>query len=301
MNNQAILIAGGSGLIGSALIDSLRGDGIDVRQLVRRQARSADEIEWNPGQTPLDPGVLEDVTAIINLSGASIGRLPWTKSYERTLSASRIGPTKTLATAVKEFGHGAPAFISASAVGYYGDRPGHILTEADAAGQTFLAQLCDEWEHEALAASDTTSVVLLRTAPILHPKGVLKPMIMLTRFGLGGPLGKGEQIWPWISLTDEVRAIRHILETDLKGPVNLAGPVAASANQIGRTLAEIMHRPYLLPAPAWALRLGIGRDAADGLLLSDANVVPDKLLGSGFHFEHRTQEEAISAAMASEG
>ncbi|MCO5226614.1 MAG: TIGR01777 family oxidoreductase [Thermomicrobiales bacterium] len=301
MNNQTILIAGGSGLIGSALIDSLRGDGIHVRQLVRRQVRSENEIEWNPGQTPLDPGVLEDVTAIINLSGASIGRLPWTKSYKRTLSASRIGPTKTLATAVKEFGHGAPTFISASAVGYYGNRPGHILTEADNAGQTFLAQLCDEWEREALAAKDATRVTLLRTAPILHPKGVLKPMIMLTRFGLGGPLGKGEQIWPWISLTDEVRAIRHILETDLEGPVNLAGPVAASANQIGSTLAKIMHKPYLLPAPAWALRLGIGRDAADGLLLSDANVVPDKLLGSGFQFEHRTQEEAISAAMVPEG
>jgi len=292
-----IVVSGGSGLIGRALIASLRGDGIRVVQLVRRPARSDDEVEWLTGNGPLDPARLDGAAAVVNLNGASIGRLPWTPRYRETLRESRIRPTRVLAEAIDALGPGAPAFVSASAVGFYGDRPGEALTERDGAGSTFLAGLCADWEREALHADSSARVALIRTAPLLHPEGVLKPMIGLTRWGVSGPLGGGRQMWPWISLADEVRGIRHVIEAGLSGPVNLSGPTPASANGIGRALARAMHRPYLLPVPRWALRLGIGRDAADSLLLADATVSPSALLESGFRFRHATAEAAIASAL----
>lgn len=297
MNDERVVVSGGSGLIGSELIRALRAEGRRAVQLVRGPARTSDEIEWHPDGTPLDPAALAGAAAVVNLNGASIGRLPWTRGYRETLRESRILPTRTLATAIQELGSAAPKLVSASAVGVYGTRPGEALTEASGTGTTFLAELCADWEQEALDAGAAARVALLRTAPLLHPCGVLKPMIRLTRWGLGGPLGGGSQIWPWISLDDEVRAIRHVIDRDLTGPVNLAGPTPASANDIGRALARELHRPFALPAPAWALRLGLGRDAAESLLLADAAVAPAALTATGFRFEHPTASEAIAAAM----
>lgn len=297
MNEPRVIISGASGLIGRALADSFAADGIPVVRLVRRPARSGDEVEWRPGSAPLDPAVLEGARAVVSLNGASIGRLPWTARRKRELLASRIEPTRTIARAIRQLGGGAPQFVSASAVGIYGSAPGARLTEQSPAGRTFLAELTAQWERTALEAGPDARVALLRTAPLLHPDGVLKPMIALTRFGLGGPLGGGRQIWPWISLQDEVAAIRHVIAAELTGPVNLSGPETASANDIGRALAAALHRPFLLPAPAWALRLGLGRDAADSLLLADAAVHPEALERSGFAFAHRTAAEAIDAAI----
>lgn len=296
MNDSRIVICGASGLIGGALTRSLRADGTRVVHLVRRPARGADEVEWLSG-SPLDPDVLAGAAAVVNLNGASIGRLPWGASYRDTLRRSRLEPTAVLADALLALGTAAPALLSASAVGYYGNQPGARLDEAGAPGETFLAEICVEWEREAMRAADATRVALLRTAPILHPDAVLKPMIALTRVGLGGPLGSGRQVWPWISLEDEVRAIRHVIDSDLHGPVNLTGPHRATAGGIGRTLASLMHRPYLIPAPAWALRLGLGRAAADSLLLADADAVPDALTGSGFEFRHPTAPAALAAVL----
>lgn len=297
MSAGRIVVSGASGLIGSALVRSLRADGIEVVRLVRRPPRGADEIEWRPGSEPLDPRAITGARAVVGLNGASIGRLPWTRRYRELLRASRIGPTRTLATAMRELGSEAPAFVSASAVGIYGDRPGERLTEASSPGGTFLARLSADWEEAALAAGPPARVSLLRTAPILHPDGVLKPLIALTRIGAGGPLGTGRQVWPWISLDDEVRAIRHVIDRGVPGPVNLTGPEPATAGEIGRELARRLRRPYLLPAPRWALRLGLGRDAADSLLLADARVEPRALLDSGFAFAHPTAESAIAAAL----
>ncbi|WP_336645561.1 TIGR01777 family oxidoreductase [Microbacterium sp. USHLN186] len=296
MSASRVVISGASGLIGGALTQSLRADGIRVVHLVRRPPRGADEIEWLTG-APLDPEVLAGATAVINLNGASIGRLPWGRQYQQTLLRSRIEPTAVLADALIALGTSAPALLSASAVGYYGDRPGESLDESSSPGRTFLAEVCVRWEAEARRAADATRVVLLRTAPLLHPDAVLKPMIALTRLGLGGPLGSGRQVWPWISLDDEVRAIRRLIDSDIAGPVNLAGPTRATANEIGRTLAARLHRPYLLPAPAWALRLVLGHPAADSLLLSDADVTPRTLTSSGFSFAQPTAEAAIAAAV----
>lgn len=292
---RRVVVAGSSGLIGRALVDSLRADGVDVVRLVRRPARHDDERAWDGER--LEPAVLAGADAVVGLNGASIGRLPWTARYRDVLRDSRIAPTRALARAVRRLGHDAPAFVSASAVGFYGSAPGVDLTETAPRGDTYLARLCGEWEDAARGAGDAAPVALLRTAPVVHPEGVLRPMIRLTRLGLSGPIGRGTQSWPWIALDDEVRAVRHVLRHRLDGPVNLAGPTRATANDLGFALAMRMNRPYLLRAPAWGLSLALGRDAAASLLLSDARVVPGVLTGSGFVFRHPTVEEAVADAV----
>lgn len=293
---RRIVISGASGLIGSALTAALRADGIDVSTLVRRAPQAEGEVEWAPGDAALDPDVLAGAEAVVALGGASVGRLPWTRRYRRQLVESRLDATNTLTTALRALRTDAPAFVSASAVGYYGSAPGEVLTEHSGPGSTFLADLTVRWETAARRAEDHTRVALLRTAPVIHRRGVLRPMITLTKLGVAGPLGTGTQIWPWISLEDEVRGIRHVLDEKLAGPVNLAGPTRASANEIGRALAQRMHRPFWLPAPRWALRLALG-DAAESLLLPDADVRPEVLEQSGFRFTHRTAAEAVAAAV----
>lgn len=294
---RRIVISGGSGLIGSALSESLRADGVTVTALVRRPPRHANERQWAPGERDLDPDVLAGADAVVALGGASVGRLPWTRRYRAELVGSRRRSTRTIATAVRALGADAPAFVSASAVGYYGSTPGRVLTEQSPAGDTFLAKLCVAWEEEARRAGEDARIALLRTAPVIHRQGVLAPLIRLTAFGVAGPVGPGTQIWPWISLDDEVRAIRHVIDADLDGPVNLTGPTPASANEIGRALAQRMRRPFWLPAPTWAMRLALSRAATDSLLVSDADVRPAVLEKTGFVFTHSTAKAAVAAAV----
>ncbi|WP_371173944.1 epimerase [Buchananella felis] len=194
-------------------------------------------------------------------------------------------------------GAGQPLLVSASAVGFYGSQPGAELTESGAPGATFLAGLCQRWEAQALAAAPGTDVALLRTAPVVHRESFLRPLIAITRLGLAGPLAGGRQVWPWISLADEVGAILHVIDHRLTGPVNLCGPTPATANDVGRAVARLLRRPFWLPAPAFGLRMALGREAADALLLADANVRPRALLDSGFAFTHPTVSEAIQAAL----
>lgn len=293
--SQRVVIAGASGLIGRTLTDNLLADGVEVTTLVRREPQGPSEVRWLDG-SPLDPSVLEGATAVVNLNGASIGRIPWTSSYKRTLVSSRLEATGVLAKALRALGDNAPAFVSASAIGYYGSVPGRELREDAGPGDGFLSDLCVEWEATARTAG-SARVALLRTAPVVHPESVLKPLILLTRFGLSGPMGRGTQVWPWISLVDEVRAIRHVIDAQLEGPVNLSGPTRATANDLGFALARRMNRPYILRAPAWALRLGLGRDMADAVLLVDAHVVPAALEASGFTFTHATVDEAVAAVI----
>lgn len=298
---RRVVVAGASGLIGSALVASLRADGVAVTTLVRRPATSPDEITWLTDGDALDPDVLAGADAVVGLNGASIGRFPWTRSYKDTLLWSRITPTRAIARAVRELGADAPAFVSASAVGYYGSVPGGVLDESSPRGSTFLAELCGEWESAARGAGDGARVALLRTAPLVHAQGVLKPLILLTRFGLSGPIAGGRQKWPWISLEDEVRGIRHVIDAGLTGPVNLTGPTTATANDLGFALARRMNRPFIVPAPGFALKLVLGADATEGLLTTDAAVLPNVLTESGFGFTHTTVEEAVDAAVPPAG
>lgn len=273
-------------------------DGVRVEQLVRGEPSAAYERTWAPGQHELDPRLLAGARAVVNLNGASIGRLPWTRSYRAKLAKSRIDSTRTIAEALSKLGADAPLLVSASAVGYYGDRPGERLTEDSGPGRTFLAELCVEWERTARDAAPDSRIAFVRTAPIIHRQGVLKPLILLTKLGISGPLAGGGQTWPWISLEDEVRAIRHLIDEELTGPFNLCGPVPATANDLGRELARHQRRPFVFPVPAGLLRIALGTDAAEGLLLSDADVRPQALLDTGFRFEHGSIGDAIAAAFA---
>lgn len=295
---RKVVLAGASGLIGTALAADLRADGVQVTTLVRRPPTTKGEVHWLSDTTPLDPGLLAGADAVVGLNGASIGRFPWTSKYQSELLWSRITPTRALARAIRELGKDAPAFVSASAVGFYGSAPGETLTEDSPRGSGFLADLCAEWESAAQSVGEHSRVVRLRTAPVVHRDGVLKPLMLLTRFGLSGPISRGTQAWPWISLEDEVRAIRHVIDNPLSGAVNLTGPTRATANDLGFALAKAMNRPFLLRAPRWGLRMGLGPEAADGLLLADANVVPEALQKSGFSFRHPRVEDAVAAALA---
>ncbi len=292
-----VVVAGASGLIGSALVAALQADGIPVVRLVRRAPAQADEVSWDPARLRLDPAVLDGARAVVGLNGASIGRFPWTARYKHELLWSRIQPTQAIAVAVRALGDDAPAFVSASAVGYYPSVPGAVLSESAPRGETFLADLCGEWEAAAQHAGDRARVALLRTAPIVHPDGVLKPLLRLTRWGVSGPIGTGRQVWPWISLDDEVRAIRHVIDGGLAGPVNLSGPERATANDLGFALARRMNRPYLLRAPVWGMKLALGSDATEALLTSDMHVVPEKLTASGFVFTHPAVDDAVAAVV----
>jgi uncharacterized protein (TIGR01777 family) len=292
-----VVVSGASGLIGRALVDSLRADGVTVTTLVRRAPQTPHEVEWLTDSTPLDPGVLAGADAVVALNGASVGHFPWTSRYKSRLLWSRLTPTRALATALRALGPDAPAFVSSSAVGYYGSVPGEVLTEQSPAGDTFLADLCVEWEAAARAAGPHSRVSLLRTAPVVHRDGVLKPLLLLTKLGVSGPIGRGTQVWPWISLDDEIAAIRHVMTTGIEGPVNLTGPTRATANDLGFALAMRMNRPYLVPAPPAAISLLLGRDATEALLTNDADIRPEVLTDSGFRFAHRTVEDAVAAAV----
>ena len=300
-DGRRVVVAGASGLIGSALVDSLRADGIEVTTLVRRPPEAPGEVEWLTDAAPLDPAVLDGADAVVGLNGASIGKFPWTARYKNTLLWSRVTPTQAIARAVRELGTDAPAFVSASAVGYYGSAPGVRLDEDSPRGESFLSDLCGEWEGAALAAGDHARVALLRTAPVVHEDGVLKPLLLLTKLGVSGPIGRGTQVWPWISLEDEVRAIRHVIDTPIAGAVNLTGPTRATANDLGFALAVRMNRPFVLRAPVWGMKLVLGSDATEAILTADMDVAPTVLAASDFAFRHPTIEDAVAAAVPAAG
>jgi uncharacterized protein len=292
-----VLIAGASGLIGTELRRHLGEAGHSVVRLVRREPAAADEFRWDPTILSIDPAALVGVTAVVNLSGASIARLPWTAGYRAQILRSRVQATRTLTDAIARSAVPASVLLNGSAVGVYGDRPGETLTEESAPGAGFLASVVTAWEAEALRATGPTRVVALRTGLVIARGGALRPLLPLVRLGLGGPLGRGTQHWPWISLHDEAAAIVHLLGSELHGPVNLAGPTPATANEVIRAVTVALHRPFALPVPELALTLAL-RDAARELLLSDQNVSSALLREDGFVFRHGTVAEAVDGMLS---
>ena len=289
-----ILISGAGGLIGSALRSQLEADGHEILKLVRRERRASDEYRWFPDARVIDPALVASVDAIVNLSGASTGRLPWTSSYKREILRSRVDATWTLADAIVNSPTPPSVFLSASAVGFYGDRGSEALDETATKGEGFLSDVVDAWEQAAHIAAHTTRVVTFRTGLVVGDGGAFTPLQLLTKFGLGSTLGTGDQYWPWISLHDEAAAIRHLLTSDLSGPVNLAGPTPAQSREVTTDLAEAMHRwhPWRIPEPVVKLAL---REPGQELLLASQKSVPRKLLDDGFTFEHTTVQQAIQA------
>jgi uncharacterized protein (TIGR01777 family) len=292
-----VLIAGASGFIGSALVERLTADGHDVVRLVRRRAQGEEEASWSPAAGIIDFTVMDRVDAVVNLSGASFVHLPWTKSYRGEIVDSRVTATRTLADAMRKARHPPAVFLSASAVGYYGDRPGELLTEYSSAGSSFIADVVGRWEGAARLAPDETRTVVFRSGLVVGHGGAMQRVGTITRFGLSGRLGTGGQHWPWIALDDEISAIAHLLDSKVSGPVNLAGPTPATADRVMNAMAERMHRPYTFAVPERMLELALGR-AADELLLSSQKVRPQRLIDDGFRFAHVTVETALDAMLS---
>ncbi|MEX1078396.1 MAG: TIGR01777 family oxidoreductase [Homoserinimonas sp.] len=293
-----VVISGASGFVGSELVSQLRRGGHQVVRLVRRPARSAEERSWDPQSGTLDPAILDEADAVVNLSGASLSRVPWTHEYKRTILRSRVDATRTIAGALLRSAVPPAVFVSGSAVGFYGHRPDEILTEGSPRGEGFLARVVESWEAEASLAATATRVVCARTSVVVGNGGALKPLMLLARLGLAGPVGGGEQHWPWISLHDEAAALVHLATgSTVSGPVNLAGPTPATADEFGRLVAARLDRPYWLPAPAWAIRAALATAGRD-LLLADQTVWPTVLAGDGFEFRHSTVDQAVEAIVA---
>lgn len=309
-----VAIAGSHGLIGSALVADLLARGDTVRRLVRRGAAPSEgtgagsagtggapddatrtpgvrEVLWDPRTGELDPAALEGVDAVVNLAGAGIGDHRWTAAYKQTLLGSRTTTTSLLARTVARLDD-PPVLVNSSAIGAYGSRKDEVLTEASTRGDDFLAGLVKAWENATTPASDAGArVVWLRSGLVLAPSGgALGKLLPLLRLGLGGPLGSGRQWWSWITLTDEVAAIRHVIGTDVAGPVNAVAPEPTTNRELTRALAQALHRPAVLAVPRLALRIAVGQFADD--LVASQRVVPGVLSRTGFTWTHASPQDA---------
>jgi uncharacterized protein len=293
-----VVIAGSSGLIGTALVALLRQAGHDVLRLVRRSARAPDERAWDPAAASMATGTLDGADAVVNLCGCAMANRRWSGEVKQAIRDSRIGPTEVLAAAVAE--HGVPVLVNASGVGYYGDTGDREVDESAPMGSGFLAQVCRDWEAATAAAERAgTRVVRARTGLVISPSGglmgQLKPLFAI---GLGGRLGSGKQYMPWISLDDEIGAIRFALEHDeLSGPVNLSGPDPVTNAEFTKAVGEAMGRPTPLAVPAFALRLALGADLVDEMALIGQRAVPAALRTHGYPFQHATLAAALTAAL----
>ena len=296
-----VVVSGASGLIGTALVTSLRGDGHDVLRLVRRPARAADEAQWDPAQRSLDPAVLAGADAVVHLAGAGVGDKRWSDDYKRTILDSRVDGTTTIASALTAC---APAerprvLISASGVGYYGDTRDEVTDESGPMGEGFLADVVRQWEAATAPAADAgVRVVMTRNGLVLAEHGgVLGKMLPIFKLGLGGRLGSGRQWMSWISLPDHIAAMRFLLDhDDVSGPVNLTAPEPVRNRDYTRALGRALHRPTLAVVPPPALRAAFGEFADEGVLVSQ-RVVPARLEAAGFAFTYADIDAAFAALL----
>jgi uncharacterized protein (TIGR01777 family) len=306
-----VVIAGSSGLIGSALTASLAADGHDVVRLVRRPpaptptpapastpSAHITEARWDPAAAHLPASALDGADAVVNLAGAGVGDHRWTEAYKQKVRDSRVLSTATLATAVADLAKPPSVFVAGSAIGYYGETGETPTTEDAPPGADFLAGVCQEWE-EAAAPAEKANI------RVAHPRfglvvatqgGAFGKLLPLARIGLGGRLGTGRQYWSYVSLDDAIRALRHIVDTPaLAGPVNVTTPNPAPNSEITAAVGRALGRPMLFAVPGFALRLALG-GFAEGILMSQ-RVIPARLLESGFTFAHPTPETALAAAL----
>ncbi len=301
MNTQqkAVLVAGASGLIGTALSTTLKERGWPVRRLVRREKRAMDEVSWNPACGEIEAGAMEGVTAVVNLSGENVGAGRWTKSRKAAILRSRVDATRTLVEAMRRAKTKPEVMVSASAVGIYGDRGDEVLSESATSGEGFLAEVCRAWEGEARAAErEGVRLAILRLGVVLTSEGgALAKMLPVFRVGLGGRIGDGKQWMSWVSLSDATAGFVHAIEAKGgEGVFNLVAPDPVTNGEFTRVLGRVLRRPALLPVPAAAIRIGLGQMGREALLAS-VRAVPERLLAEGFQFRHAELEGALRGAL----
>lgn len=293
-----IAVTGGSGLIGSALVPRLVERSDEVVRLVRRPPEGT-EVYWNPATGDIDADRLEGLDALVHLAGRPIGLRLTRKNKDGTWS-SRVEGTRLIADAIRSLASPPQTLVSASAIGYYGDRGDDDLTEGSAKGTGFMADLCEAWEHAAAAASSAgTRVATIRTGLVMAGTDrIMQRMLPAFKLGVGGRIGDGRQWWSWIALSDEARAIVHIIDVDeLSGPVNLTAPQPLQNAEFAATLGRVLGRPSAFAVPAFAARLAFGEEAAAEFVLAGQKVLPARLLASGFRFDHQDLDSALRAVL----
>lgn len=293
-----ILLSGSSGLVGSALYDLLSSGGHEVFRLVRKNPKNEKEINWLPPEDKnsafyLDPSKIEGFDAIVHLAGENIANKRWSKKQKEKIYNSRVLATRLLAETISSLKNPPEVFISASAIGFYGDREDNSMSEESEPGTDFLSETCRDWE-EASKIRNGTRVVNVRIGAVLDPKGgALAKMLPIFNLGAGGNLGNGKQWMSWIALDDLIAGIRHCLvNKDTSGPINLVAPNPVKNNEFTKTLAKVLGMPAIFPAPGFVLRIVLG-EMADALLLSSTKVSSDKLVKSGFEFTYPDLEPAL--------
>jgi uncharacterized protein (TIGR01777 family) len=303
---MSIVIAGGSGFLGTALTRALIADGHDVTILTRQRAAPPPAqarisvVPWTPdGNVGSWATAVNGATAVINLAGESIAARRWSAAQKQKLRDSRLLATRSLTSAIRQAARPPAAFISGSAVGYYGDRGGETLTEASGPGTDFLAGLAKDWEAAASEAAQLTRVVLVRTGIVLDRRGgALPKMLPPFQMFVGGPLGSGTQYMPWIHKDDWVRMVSWMTTADgARGPVNATSPTPVTNAEFSKALGRALKRPSLLPAPAFALRIALG-EMADALLLSGQRALPVRATDLGFTFRYSQIDEALTSVLA---
>ncbi len=287
---QRIAISGSSGLIGSALVGHLKSEGHTVQRLVRRTPVAPDEVQWDPQTGYVDLTSLEGVDAVIHLAGVGVGDKRWSKKYKSEILNSRLLGTTAIAKAVAELKP--QVFISASAIGWYGESGNRAVVETDRVGDDFLAAVCREWEGAADLAGDVRTVKV-RTGLVLDPTGgALGKMLPLFRLGFGGKLGSGKQWWSWITLHDQIRAMVFALEKPISGALNVTSPNPVTNQEFTSALARALHRPAVFPAPAIALKIALGGFSTE--VLGSKKVIPHVLQEAGFTWDYPHITDALN-------
>ena len=301
-----IVIAGGSGFLGTALAGTLAAEGHDVAVLTRQHSKKPSHqphlsfVPWDPnGHTGPWAKAVDGATAVINLAGESIAAKRWSTAQKQKIRDSRMLATRSLAAAIRQAARPPAAFISGSAVGYYGDRGGETLTEASAPGTDFLAGVAKDWEAAASEVASLSRVALVRTGIVLDRRGgALPKMLPPFQMFVGGPLGTGTQYMPWIHKNDWVRMVSWMISAEgARGPLNATSPSPVTNAEFSKALGHALKRPSLLPAPAFALRLALG-EMADALLLSGQRALPRRATDLGFSFRYSDIDEALASVLS---
>lgn len=298
-----ILVSGSSGLMGSALVPLLTKAGHTANRLVRGVARAEGDVQWDPEVGAIDQSKLRGVEAVVHLAGENIARSRWTPEVKERIHTSRVRGTRVLSEALARLPERPQVLVSASAVGYYGNRGDEVLTEESGPGQDFLAQVCREWEAATAAASEAgIRAVIPRFGAVLSPTGgALERILPLFRKGIGGRIGSGRQYMSWVAIDDALGVIQKALEDeDLAGPVNATSPNPVTNEEFTRSLSRVLGRPALFSVPASALRLAVG-EMADVVLLASQRVVPTRLQAAGFTFRYPDLEGALRHVLGREG